>query len=353
MRTSARSPFGPARCVPLALGLLMLCVSGASAQRLARSHLKSGDRVRGAFRSVVAEARRSTVRIYADDEIASLGVVVDADGWILTKASQLKGRVVCRLHDDRRLTADIVRIDPKLDIALLKVESENLPAARWSTAADPGVGRWLASVGIAELPVAVGVVSVHRREIPPQRGVLGISISDEDGSPRITQVFPESGAEQAGLKAGDIILSVSGNAVKTGSMLADLLQKHLPGEQLPLLVRRGEKEFEVEATMGLSLSKMLDRGAFQNQLGGELSVRRSGFRAALQHDTVLRPEDCGGPIVDLSGNIVGLNIARSGRTESLALPASEVLSLLKTFKLESPIETAAEEPPAIVTDSTN
>jgi serine protease Do len=67
-----------------------------------------------------------------------------------------------------------------------------------------------------------------------------------------------------------------------------------------------------------------ERQNIQNQMGGKLSVRRSGFDKILLHDTVLRPEECGGPIVNLKGEAVGLNIARAGRTESYALPVSIV-----------------------------
>src|SRR5262249_54167478 len=67
------------------------------------------------------------------------------------------------------------------------------------------------------------------------------------------------------------------------------------------------------------------------------------FQVVLQHDTVLRPEDCGGPVVNLDGKVVGINIARSGRVESLAIPTEavvEVLSELESGKL-APAEFAA------------
>jgi serine protease Do len=43
---------------------------------------------------------------------------------------------------------------------------------------------------------------------------------------------------------------------------------------------------------------------------------------------VLAPSDCGGPLVDLSGKAIGLNIARAGRVESFALPAALVKKAL-------------------------
>ena len=75
-----------------------------------------------------------------------------------------------------------------------------------------------------------------------------------------------------------------------------------------------------------------DRSEVQNEMGGRLSKRRLDFPMALQHDTPLSPSECGGPIIDLTGKIVGINIARSGRVDSLALPVSTVLSVIESLK---------------------
>jgi len=50
--------------------------------------------------------------------------------------------------------------------------------------------------------------------------------------------------------------------------------------------------------------------------------------SVFQHDTPLFPEHCGGPMVDLDGQVVGLNIARRGRAASFALPAQLVKTLI-------------------------
>jgi serine protease Do len=55
---------------------------------------------------------------------------------------------------------------------------------------------------------------------------------------------------------------------------------------------------------------------------------RVGFSRVLPHDTVLRPNQCGGPVVGLNGAVIGINIARSGRVETLALPAAVVQRVL-------------------------
>jgi serine protease Do len=72
----------------------------------------------------------------------------------------------------------------------------------------------------------------------------------------------------------------------------------------------------------------MSRADFQNNMGSRLSDKRTGFPNVLQHDTVLSPADCGGPLVDLDGKAVGVNIARAGRTESYAVPTESVLPLL-------------------------
>jgi S1-C subfamily serine protease len=52
----------------------------------------------------------------------------------------------------------------------------------------------------------------------------------------------------------------------------------------------------------------------------------------VQHDTVLKPNQCGGPIVGLQGKTLGLNIARAGRVASYAVPSDVVMGLLSDLK---------------------
>ena len=57
-----------------------------------------------------------------------------------------------------------------------------------------------------------------------------------------------------------------------------------------------------------------------NSMGVGVSSRADDFPAVLQHDTVLRPVDCGGPVVDLSGKVVG-HQHRPCRPDRNLLPA--------------------------------
>ena len=67
-------------------------------------------------------------------------------------------------------------------------------------------------------------------------------------------------------------------------------------------------------------------------MGGELSGRRTGFPAVLQTDMVVEPKDCGGPVVDLDGKVLGINIARAGRVETWILPSENIRPLLDDLK---------------------
>ena len=180
-----------------ALAMVVFCWLAAPAghaQRLPAARLRNGSAVKQAFRSVVAEPRRATVRIRSGGKDAALGVVVDAAGFVLTKASELGESLSCRFGDGRNLSARIVGIHDEYDLAMLKVDAEGLAVIEWSAGDDAAVGAWLATPGIETDPVAVGVVSVARRRIPRQRAVLGIRLAAGAGEPRVIRIFPGSGA---------------------------------------------------------------------------------------------------------------------------------------------------------------
>ncbi|MFM9069075.1 MAG: trypsin-like peptidase domain-containing protein, partial [Planctomycetota bacterium] len=117
--------------------------------------------VRAAFEEVVAEPRKATVRILANDVQVALGVIVAADGLILTKASELNGDLTCSLSDGRQLSAEIIGVNEEHDVALLKVVAQELPVVRWAADPIPVVGSWLATPSPDPLPAAIGIVSVE------------------------------------------------------------------------------------------------------------------------------------------------------------------------------------------------
>jgi serine protease Do len=208
---------------------------------------------------------------------------------------------------------------------MLKIDAVNLPIISWNSS-QPAVGQWLATAGMDDDPLAVGIVSVPRRSIPPIGGVIGIRLAERDDTAIIEEVLPKSPAEAAGLKPQDIITQINGEGAPNVMELRNLLRRHKAGEMVRLTVKRGPQTLEFAIKMIKSASPGLDRQTQMNAMGVGVSGRSDNFSAVLQHDTVVRPVDCGGPVVDLSGKVVGVNISHAGRTETYCLPSDVVLA---------------------------
>ena len=282
----------------------------------------NGAATRRAFSGVVDNANLWTVRVESGGEEIAFGVIVSTDGYIVTKASQLHDDLEVRLSNDRKLPAEYVGYHPEHDLALLKIEAKGLDAVEWQEESDPAVGRWVVTPDQQGAPRAVGVVSVKRREIPEVkvRGVLGIRLDEPNDSATVREVFPDSAADQCGLRPGDVIQLVNEIDISTREGLIGTIAEFNPGDRVAVKVQREGKVLNLEATLTHPFGDFLSRIAMQNQMGGALSERRTGFPFVIQHDSVLKPEECGGPLVDLSGKAIGINIARAGRTESYAIP---------------------------------
>lgn len=312
-------------------------------------------RVLSAFREVVSKPAQSTVRVLGDGKKSALGTIVSADGYVLTKASELKGNVEVQLFSGKRLAATTTGVDRTLDLALLKVDATELTPIEWQETSSPAVGSWLASPGLERDPVSIGVVSVAPRKIPAPSGALGVLLDQNEEVVRIVSIKQGSAAEKAGMAVNDIVKSVNGKGVGTRRELIDTIRSYQPNEKVELLIRRGEDEFKVTAVLD-SLNEVLHENQDkQNSLGGPLSDRRGGFSSALQHDSVIQPSDCGGPIVGLDGKAVGINIARAGRVETFALPVSVVrtaLVELMSGKLAPPANVAGAKSTATLPVST-
>lgn len=295
-----------------------------------RSRFADSPQVRMAFRDAVADASHATVSVRADGKEVAVGGVIGPDGWILTKASMLADPITVRLRDGREFDAELVGSDSDYDLAVLKVDARRLPTLDLVHVELPGVGRMLATVAPGRDPLAVGIVSVGPRRIPKQPGILGVRLDDNDaGQPIVVRVVPESGAERAGILVNDVILAINGKPTADRETLIRTVRDYSPDDQIEVTIERDGKPLKILATLTDTVRDMpFDRGQYQNNLGGSLSQRRYGFPIVFQHDTVLKPHQCGGPLVDLDGHVVGFNIARAGRTESYAVPTSAILPRL-------------------------
>ena len=300
---------------------------------------KYDDQVEGINRS----ARASIVRLRsADRGEGPLAVMVEEAGGLLTKASELPEGAEAVLADGSRRAVKLIGTDRERDLALLEVAGAPLPALKISGAARLTAGRCLVSPGFEGRLLGVSVVAVPERRIRGAAGFLGVLLEDADSAARVLRVEPGTAAEKAGLEPKDLIFLVDDEPVKSREELIDLIRDCGPGRSIRLQFRRGEKELAVEVVLGARAETGGDdeaqprgrrRGFMRRRT---ISPRRDDFPLAFQHDLVLWASDCGGPVLDLEGHLVGLNIARASRTETYALSGQELRNALKTLRASPP-----------------
>jgi len=76
-----------------------------------------------------------------------------------------------------------------------------------------------------------------------------LGIEAEDGA-FIYDVIPGSGAEEAGLQQGDVIVAVDGDSITSNDELGAAIAEHEPGDEIELTIDRGGDEQTVTAQLG-------------------------------------------------------------------------------------------------------
>jgi len=104
------------------------------------------------------------------------GFIVSPNGVILTNAHVVKdaNEVTLKLTDRREFRAKVLGSDPKTDIAVLKIEANNLPVVTLGNTKDLRVGEWVLAIGSPfgfENTVTAGVVSAKGRSLPDDSAV--------------------------------------------------------------------------------------------------------------------------------------------------------------------------------------
>lgn len=285
---------------------------------------RNGDETLKAFSAVAQSTRQSVVKLNVDGETVALAAVVDRNGHVITKASEIKsGKLTAWLSSGNEVDARVIAADDDHDLALVKVESRELRPVVWSEG-ETAIGQWAITPGIIETPHAVGIVSSVPRRIRHARAFIGIQFDVRSPVPSVGEIIPGLGAEQVGLRAGDLILSVNGAEVTNRVQVVEMLREFREGQQPRFRIRREETEFEVEIPMKVPSQAQLGEGFSRSRaarMDGAVSTRTEGFESVIQHDTALKPWLCGGPLLNLQGRVIGLNIARVGRVATYAIPA--------------------------------
>ncbi len=260
------------------------------------------------------------------------GVIVTADGYILTNHHVVEGseRITVTLTDNREYEAKVVGSDPPSDLAVLKIEANNLPVLPLGNSDQVRVGDVVLAVGnplgIGQT-VTAGIISAKGRstglgdgsfeeflqtDAPINRGNSGGALVNTNG-------------QLIGINSQ--ILSPSGGSIGIGfsipsNMAKDVMEQLIKGGR----VRRSilgvlPQEITSEIARSLNLSEV--RGVLVREVSPDSAAERAGVRVG---DVILRLN--GAPVNDpnsFRNRIAGtppntevtLSISRDGRAQDL------------------------------------
>jgi serine protease Do len=316
----------------------LLPQSAGAFQSLRSDLRKNGSVTMRAFEPLRAVLQQSSAVVYDGRKPVAYGTVVDAGGWIVTKASEIAGRkkLVVRVGARKFSSVEVAATDDRWDVALLKIDAVDLVPVRWSEAGEPKQGTWVVTNGAttrSKRRALAGIISANARALPATGGVaLGVVLDAGTAKAKISEVVKKSGAEKAGVKAGDVIVALDGKKVGKREELIKLLEARKPGDRVRLRCLRQGKEIELDVELMPKEGMFEGPKSRQDKMSGRFSKRRSGFPRVIQHEILGDRTTVGGPLIDLSGRCVGVNIAQANRAESFAIPAREMRELVARLR---------------------
>ena len=330
---------------------------------------KRGPDLAESLRSVTDKNRTSVVRLTGTGRTQEsypskdsiLGTLVSTNGLIVSKYSIAKEMQQCVFHDGQKWPFRIIGFDEKKDLCLIRVNRRGLSPIKFRSdlrrqnvnvgqqglealrLTPPTAGSLALSVDYEGKIAAFGMVTMGLHDFKIEQPVcpdcvdMGItvspypSLSRVDGAVyplrkgiRVLRVYPRSVGERVGLLVGDLINTVNGTSLHDRQVLDRETKKVRAGDVMTMKIFRRGIPRELTYKIPAVKKTIHDRWG-----GGPYSDRRFGFGPVIVHDSVLAPQDCGGPLVDVEGNVIGINISRSMRVASFAINIENVYLFVK------------------------
>lgn len=144
------------------------------------------------------------------------GVIVSNDGYIATNNHVVANadNIVVKLHDNREYVAKLIGTDPTTDIALIKIDADNLPFIKYGDSDEIRVGEWVLAVGNPfdlTSTVTAGIVSAKSRNI---------NILNQQGQGMQIEAFIQTDAAVNPGNSGGALVNLRGELVGINTAIA-------------------------------------------------------------------------------------------------------------------------------------
>jgi len=203
-----------------------------------------------------------------DSEAQGSGVILRKDGFILTNHHVVENaeKITVRLLDGRTFTGKLRGTDPASDLAVVKIEADNLPAAQLADSAKTRVGEFAIAIGAPfdfEYSVTFGHVSAKSRS-----NVVPYT----DGGAGLDQDFIQTDANINPGNSGGPLLNIDGEVIGINTMIEGLhtgigfaIPSNFAREISDQLIARGKF---ARAWLGVEIHAVADDPDFHELVGG-------------------------------------------------------------------------------------
>lgn len=154
-------------------------------------------------------------RLSPEQRASGSGVAISADGYIVTNNHVVDqaDELVVTLNNKKDYKAKVIGKDPSTDLAVIKIEANNLPYLSFANSDDVHLGQWVLAIGYPlnlETTVTSGIVSAKSRSI-------GIN-SRQSSSP--VESFIQTDAAVNPGNSGGALVNTNGEVIGINSAIA-------------------------------------------------------------------------------------------------------------------------------------
>jgi Do/DeqQ family serine protease len=212
------------------------------------------------------------------------GVIISNDGYIITNNHVIdQAETIEVVHQKRTYQAKLVGTDKNTDIAVLKIEAENLPQITLGTSRNLQIGEWVIAVGNPfnlTSTVTAGIVSAKERQINILGGDFPLESFIQTDAPinpgNSGGALVNSNGELVGINTAilsrtgsytgygfavpvDIAMKIANDLIKYGEV-----QKAIPGVDVVEVTPELAEEMKLKSLDGVIVTHILPNGASAN-----------------------------------------------------------------------------------------